>query len=225
MVDMEFSGWLTATVFLPLAGALAIAFVVKGDRLVRTTAGAIGVADLVLSIIVFTKYDLGGARFQLVDRVPDWIPIASFRVEYFLAVDGLSAPLVLLTGLLGMAAIFSSWGVKQRVREYFIWLLILQTAVMGVFTALDFIFFFLLWELELVPMYFLIAIWGSGRKEYSAMKFVIFTFLGSAFMLVGILTLFFSTNTLDMTILPDAIRGGKWSAWGGEMHSDAAGGN
>ena len=102
-------------------------------------------------------------------------------------------------------AIFASWGIKERVREYFVWLLVLQTAVMGVFTALDFFLFFLFWELELVPMFFLISIWGTGRKEYSAMKFLIFTFGGSAFMLVGILALFYSTGTFDMTVLPDRI--------------------
>ena len=129
----------------------------------------------------------------------------SFQVEYFLGVDGLSAPLVLLTGLLGFVAVFASWNVKHRVREYFFWLLVLQTAVMGVFTALDFILFFLFWELEMAPMFFLISIWGSGRREYSAMKFLIFTFLGSAFMLVGILVIFFSTGTFDMTELPAAL--------------------
>ena len=199
------SGFLTTLVFLPLAGALLIAFVVRGDRRVRYIAGAIALAELVLSIIAFAVYDRDQGGFQLVDRVTSWIPVTSFKVEYFLAVDGLSAPMVLLTGLLGMAAVFASWNVKHRVREYFFWLLILQTAVMGVFTALDFILFFFMWELELVPMFFLISIWGTGRKEYSAMKFVIFTFLGSAFMLVGVLFLFFSTGSFDMTQMQSAI--------------------
>ena len=146
---------------------------------------------------------------QLVDRIEDWIPVESLEVQYFLGVDGLSAPMVLLTGLLGMAAVFASWGVKHRVREYFVWLLILQTAVMGVFTALDFLLFFLLWELELVPMFFLISIWGSGRKEYSAMKFLIFTFLGSARSCSSASWLSSSsTGTFDMTKLP---RGGRRS--------------
>ena len=202
----EFSGLLTVAVFLPAAGALLIALAVRGDRYVRYFAGAVALAELALSIVVFALYERGGERFQLVDRAQDWIPVKSFNVQYYLGVDGLSAPLVLLTGLLGMAAVFASWGIRHRVREYFVWLLVLQTAVMGVFTALDFILFFLLWELELVPMFFLISIWGSGRKEYSAMKFVIFTFLGSAFMLVGILALFFSTNTFDMTELPSKIQ-------------------
>jgi NADH-quinone oxidoreductase subunit M len=188
-----------------MVGALLIATVVRGDRNVRYVAGAVSLAELALSIVIFIKFDLGNSAFQLVDKAENWIPFESFRVQYFLGVDGLSAPLVLLTGLLGMAAVFASWGIKHRVREYFVWLLLLQTAVMGVFVSLDFLLFFIFWELELLPMFFLISIWGSGRREYSAMKFLIFTFLGSAFMLVGILALFFSTGTFDMTELPDKI--------------------
>ena len=194
---------------MPLAAALLIALFIGGDRVVRLFAGAVTLAELVLSVVVFAKYDRHAGGVQLVDRVPDWIPIDSLKVEYFLGVDGLSAPLVLLTGLLGLVAVFASGSINVRVREYFVWLLVLQTAVMGVFTALDFILFFLLWELELVPMFFLISAWGSGRKEYSAMKFLIFTFLGSAFMLVGILLLYFSTGTFDMTALPAEIPGAE----------------
>ena len=199
-----FSGLLTITVFLPLAAALLIALFVRGDLLVRRFAGAVALTELALSIVVFARYDLGLGGVQLIDKAEDWIP--AFKVQYFLGVDGLSAPLVMLTGLLGMAAVFASWGINHRVREYFVWLLVLQTAVMGVFTALDFVLFFLLWEMELVPMFFLISIWGSGRPQYSAMKFLIFTFLGSAFMLVGILALFFSTGTFDMTALPKEVQ-------------------
>ena len=204
---MEFSGLLTIVVFLPFAGALLIALAIKRDLHVRYLAGAVALAELALSIIVFVRYDRAGEQYQLIDKATDWIPVGASHVQYYLGVDGLSAPLVLLTGLLGMVAVFASWGIKHRVREYFVWLLVLQTAVMGVFTALDFILFFLLWELELVPMYFLISIWGTGRKEYSAMKFLIFTFLGGAFMLVGILALFFSVNTFDMTEMRDKIQG------------------
>ena len=205
---MEFSGWLTAIVFLPLAGAVLIALTRGSARTVRVLAGAVALAELVLSVVVFAMYDKEAGGVQLVDRVADWIPVSSFEVQYFLGVDGLSAPLVLLTGLLGTVAVFASWRIAHRVREYFVWLLALQTGVMGVFLSLDFFMFFLFWELELVPMFFLIAVWGSGRKEYSAMKFLVFTLLGSAFMLVGILVLFFSTDphTFDMTKLPEAIR-------------------
>jgi NADH-quinone oxidoreductase subunit M len=207
-----FSGWLTTIVFLPLAGAIIIALFVRGDKNVRWFAGIISLAELVLSIAVFAQYDLGAGadQFQLVDKIEDWIPVESFKVQYFLAIDGLSAPMVLLTGILGMVSVFASWSVKERLPEYFMWLLILQSAVMGVFTSMDFFLFFIFWELELIPMFFLISIWGSKpNREYSAMKFLIFTLLGSAFMLVGILVLFFSFDTFDMTLLPDAIsRGG-----------------
>ena len=205
---MEFSGWLTAVVFLPLAGAVLIALIGGSAPVARVLAAAVVLAELVLSVVVFAAYDRSVGGVQMVDRLSDWVPISSFEVQYFLGVDGLSAPLVLLTGLLGAVAVFASWSITHRVKEYFVWLLALQTGVMGVFVALDFFMFFLFWELELVPMFFLIAVWGSGRKEYSAMKFLVFTLLGSAFMLVGILALFFSTDphTFDMTKLPEAIR-------------------
>ena len=203
------SGWLTTIVFLPLAGAIVIALLGRRARHVRLFATGVVLAELVLTVVVFSKYYAGtGTGVQLIDKVESWIPFDALKVEYFLGIDGLSAPLVLLTGLLGAVAVLASWSIEKRVREYFIWLLVLQTGVMGVFTALDFVLFFLFWELELIPMFFLIAIWGSGRKEYSAMKFLIFTILGSAFMLVGILALFFSTGTFDMTELPAAIQAG-----------------
>ncbi|MCL0101750.1 NADH-quinone oxidoreductase subunit M, partial [Dehalococcoidia bacterium] len=129
--------------------------------------------------------------------------IDALNVQYFLGVDGLSTPLVALTGLLGLGAVIASWSIGQRVKEYFIWLLILETGILGVFTSLDLLLFFLFWEVELLPMFMLISIWGSGRREYSAMKFLVFTLGGSALMLVGILVIFFSTGTFDMMELRD----------------------
>ncbi len=206
-----FEGWLTTAVFLPIAAAVLIALFGRDAVKVKWFAAIVALVELALTFVIFLRYDTseGAAQYQMVDKAADWIAVESFRVQYFLAVDGLSAPMVLLTGLLGMVAIFASWSVSHRVREYFVWLLALQGAVMGVFTALDFFLFFLFWELELIPMFFLISIWGSGRREYSAMKFLIFTILGSAFMLVGILSLFFSTGTFDMTELPAAISQSK----------------
>ena len=195
---------MTATVFVPAAGAVAILLVVRGDRNIRLFAVAVALADLVLSLVVFVLFDQGeGAdRFQLVDKF-SWIPSESLKANFFLGVDGLSVPLVALTGILGFCAILSSWHISHRVKEYFIWLLVLQTAVMGVFSTLDLLLFFMFWELEVVPMYMLISIWGSGRKEYSAMKFLIFTILGSAFMLVAIVAVFLTPDfgTFDMTQL------------------------
>ena len=199
-----FSGLLTATVFLPAAGGLIILLLLRGDRNIRWFAALVGVADLVLAALAFLGFDRtdGAARFQLLDRF-DWIESQTINASYFLGIDGLSAPLVLLTGLLGFCAVLASWHITTRVREYFVWLLLLQTAVMGVFTSLDLLLFFLFWELELLPMYMLIVTWGTGRKEYSAMKFLIFTIMGSAAMLVAIVAVFISPDvgTFDMTQL------------------------
>ena len=214
---MGFEGILTVTVFLPLAAALLIAVLVRGDRRVRICALAVAVAELGLGITVFALFDAsaasggdGGQRFQLIDKF-NWIGEDSFfnnqtfAASYHLGVDGLSAPMVMLTGLLGLCAVLASWNIKLRVKEYFIWLLVLQTSVMGVFVSLDFLLFFLFWELELLPMYMLISIWGTGRKEYSAMKFLIFTIFGSAFMLVAILAVFLTpgVGTFDMVKLAE----------------------
>lgn len=195
---------MTATVFVPAAGAVTILLLVRGDRNIRLFAVAVALADLVLSLVVFGLFDQseGADRFQMVDKF-SWIPAESLKANFFLGVDGLSAPLVALTSLLGFCAILASMHIKLRVKEYFVWLLVLQTAVMGVFSTLDLLLFFMFWELELVPMYMLISIWGSGRKEYSAMKFLIFTILGSAFMLVAIVAVFLTPElgTFDMTQL------------------------
>ncbi|MCE2499521.1 MAG: NADH-quinone oxidoreductase subunit M [Dehalococcoidia bacterium] len=198
-----FTGLLTVTVFLPAVAALLLAVgTVRGDRNIRWFAAVVAAADLVLSVIVFVLFRPGGDQFQLVDRF-DWISTDTVHASYLLGVDGISAPLVMLTGLLGLCAVFVSFHISHRVREYFIWLFVLQTAVLGVFTALDFLLFFLFWEIELVPMYLLISTWGTGRREYSAMKFLIFTILGSAFMLVAILGVFVSSgvDSFNMTRL------------------------
>ena len=202
----EFSGLLTLAIFLPIVGAILIALFLNGKN-ARTLALITTLAELALTSYIFLLYDKEKGGYQLVDIFEGWIPFDTFKVDYFLGIDGLSAPLVLLTGILGIVAVFASWSVSVRMKEHFMWLLVLQGAVIGVFTSLDFFLFFLFWELELIPMFFLISIWGTGRKEYSAMKFIIFTILGSAFLLIGILSLYFSTNTFDMTLLPDKIAG------------------
>ncbi len=201
---MDYPAILSIVIWLPFL--LAIIFLVTPlkDTLVKQAALAITLIDAVLASLLFFNIDksmpLGG--FQWVDRII-WIDTALLKSQYLVGVDGLSAPLVMLTAVLGVCAVVASWHIKIRVKEYFIWLLILQTAILGVFTSLDLLLFFLFWELELIPMYMLISGWGSGRKEYSSMKFLIFTILGSAFIIVGILTTFITSDphTLDMTML------------------------
>ena len=206
-MDSGFSGLLTATVFLPAAGALVILTLVRGNRNVRAVAVSVALADLILTLLVFGLFDRGDGsqRFQFIDQFT-WIPGETLRANYLLGVDGLSAPLVPLTGVLGLCAVLASWHIQTRVREHYVWLLVLQTAVMGVFSSLDLLLFFFFWELELVPMYMLISVWGTGRKEYSAMKFLLFTILGSAFMLVAIVAVFLTPDvgTFDMRALSEA---------------------
>ena len=139
-------------------------------------------------------YNPRSGEFQFVERLP-WIP--SIGAEYFLGVDGLSALLILLTTMMGFIAILSSWtAITERVKEYYIFLLVLQTGMLGAFMALDFLLFFLFWEVMLVPMYFLIGIWGSANRLYSAIKFFLYTLVGSVVMLLGILALYFYNHTL-----------------------------
>ena len=116
---------------------------------------------------------------------------------------GLCLPLVLLTAFLGFMVVLISWKIHERVREYFAWLLLLEMSILGVFCSLDLLLFFLFWEIEVIPMYFLISIWGTGRKEYSSIKYVLYTLFGSAFMLAGIVSLYFTTGSLSMVDISD----------------------
>jgi NADH-quinone oxidoreductase subunit M len=186
---------LSLILFLPLAGAVLLLFVPKenGDAM-RWIANLFGFAGFIVSLPLWFWYNSQDAQFQFVERVP-WIP--SIGAEYFLGVDGFSCLLVLLATLFGSIAILSSWtAITERLKEYYIFLLILQTGMIGAFVSLDFLLFFLFWEVMLVPMYFLIGIWGSDRRLYSAIKFFLYTLVGSVIMLLGILALYFYNHTV-----------------------------
>src|SRR3990172_2682339 len=141
-----------------------------------------------LSLMLFLP--LAGGIFLLFFRNPRairGIALGASLLSLYVGIDGLSLPLVLLTQLLSAVSIVYSWRVDMRLKEYMFLLLLLQTAMLGVFAALDFFLFYIFWEVTLVPMYFLIGIWGGPRKEYAAIKFFLFTLIGSLAMLVGIL--------------------------------------
>lgn len=192
---------ITILVFLPAAaGLLCLLLPRSAEGQAKYVALAGSLAALAVSLVMFAQFDLDDSGFQFVVREP-WIDVGPFDLDYHLGVDGLSMPLVVLTTFLTLASVLVSFSVTTRERAYYACLMLLSTSVLGVFTALDFMLFFLFWELELFPMFLLIAIWGSGRREYSATKFVLYTIAGSAFMLVGILTLAFSANTFDVTVL------------------------
>ena len=149
----------------------------------------------VISVPLWFNYNAQNPEFQFVERAT-WIP--SVGAEYFLGVDGFSMLLILLTTMMGSIAVLSSWNaITERVKEYYIFLLLLQTGMLGAFMALDFLLFFLFWEVMLVPMYFLIGIWGSANRLYSAIKFFLYTLVGSVVMLLGILALYFAYHDAD----------------------------
>jgi len=191
--------YLTTIIFLPLLGAVIVAFVLGNrSRAIKWTAALFTFIPLVLSIILFVSFDRSPAAAGLIqfeEKIP-WI--APLNAHYHLGVDGLSLPLFVLTAFLGFLVVLISWKIDLRPREYFAWLLLLETSILGVFASLDLLLFFIFWEIEVIPMYFLINIWGSGRKEYSAIKYVVYTLFGSAFMLAGILSLYFTTGSLSM---------------------------
>ena len=179
---------LSLIMFTPLVGAVLLLFVSKPNT-IRWVANGFAMLGFLVSLPLWFWLDTTGPDWQFVER-HDWIP--SIGAEYFLGVDGFSTLLILLATLIGAIAVLSSWtAITERVKEYYIFLLLLQTGMIGAFVALDFLLFFVFWEVMLVPMYFLIGIWGSANRLYSAIKFFLFTLVGSVIMLLGILAVYF----------------------------------
>ena len=181
---------LTLIMFTPLAGAVLLLFVNKNStNAIRWIANGFAGLGFLVSLPLWFWLDMATPDWQFVER-HEWIP--SIGAEYLIGVDGFSSLLILLATLMGLIAILSSWtAITTRVKEYYIFLLVLQTGMIGAFVSLDFLLFFLFWEVMLVPMYFLIGIWGSANRLYSAIKFFLFTLVGSVVMLLGILAVYF----------------------------------
>ena len=201
---------LSLIAFIPFLGGLVVLCLPpRKERLIQIVALASGGASMVLSALLLFQFDRSTPAMQFVERVP-WIP--SMDINYFLGVDGLSFPLLLLTTFITFLALVGSLGIRERVKEYFFWFLLLETGMIGVFVALDMVLFYVFWELTLVPMYFLIGIWGGPQKEFAAIKFFLYTLTGSVFMLLAILAVYFNStpHTFDMLALMKAHLG--WSA-------------
>ncbi len=189
---------LSLLVFAPLAGAVVVALLPAGAaRAVRAVATAFSAVPVVLTAVLLATYRYAAGGLQFVARA-DWIP--AWHVEYFLGADGLSLAMLALAAVIGLLAVVASYGIDQRVKEYFVWYLIMEAGVLGVFSAEDLILFVVFFDVVLVPMYFLIAIWGGPRREYAALKFLIYTFSGSVIMLVAILALYFLTGASTFAI-------------------------
>ena len=197
---------LSLVVFFPALAALGILFFVnkKDEGRIRWLANIAAFIGFLLSLPLWFAFDASGPQFQFGERY-SWIP--SIGVEYNIAMDGISLLLILMTTLLGFIAILSSWkAVTERVKQYYVFLLFLQTGMLGVFVALDFFLFYVFWEVMLVPMYFLIGVWGGARKLYAAIKFFLYTLVGSVLMLLGILALYFAHHAATGEYTFDLLR-------------------
>jgi len=181
---------LSLVLFTPLVGMFVLLFIPGTQKnLIRIWTNIVGFVGFLVSIPLVTNFDKTRDGFQYVERA-SWIP--SLGVQYLLGMDGISLLLVMLTTVIGFLAILCSWSaIEDRVKEYYAMLLLLQTGMIGVFVSLDFFLFYVFWELVLVPMYFLIGVWGGPRKLYAAIKFFLYTLVGSVLMLLGILALYF----------------------------------
>ncbi|MFQ5927752.1 MAG: NuoM family protein, partial [Terriglobia bacterium] len=218
---MEFSretilNWI---LFTPLIGAAVALFIPREAKAWhRWWANLVMFAGFAVSLPLVWLFDKTAPGFQFVFKRP-WIP--SFHVEYHLGIDGISYLLIMLTTVLGFIAVLSSWSfIQDRVKEYYIMFMVLQTGMLGVFMSLDFVLFYVFWEVMLVPMYFIIGVWGHERKLYAAIKFFLFTLLGSVLLLLGILALWYynwhdlsNPRTFDVTQLMQLDLPLEWQKW------------
>ena len=196
---------LSLVTFLPLAGAFII-MMVRGEeevvaRNARWTALWTSLITFALSLVLWVRFDKSTAEFQFVERV-DWLP--DFGVSYHMGVDGISVLFVLLSTLLTPICILASWdSVKTRVREYMVAFLVLESMMVGMFCALDFVVFYIFFEAVLIPMFLIIGVWGGARRVYAAFKFFLYTLAGSLLMLLALLALWYHAGTTDIPTLMD----------------------
>ncbi|MCP4727099.1 MAG: NADH-quinone oxidoreductase subunit M [bacterium] len=206
--------FLTLITFLPLVGALIITFLPK-EKILLIKQVALFTALIVfgLSVMMLFQFDTSQiginneSTFQFVEH-HSWIP--TFNIEYFMGVDGLSFPMILLTTLISVIALIASWNIPKAHKGYFGLFLLLETGMIGSFCALDFFLFYVFWEVMLLPMYFLIGIWGGPRREYAAIKFFLYTLFGSVLMLLAMLALYFVNDPHTFNMLELMANGGTY---------------
>jgi NADH-quinone oxidoreductase subunit M len=193
---------LSYLIFIPMLGFVAVMFLPKEKFWsIRWTSAFFSFIPMILSIYLTYHYYINySASAAMVYTEGPFSWISPINAEYFLGADGISIPMIVLTGLLSFLSIIASFNIVNRVKEYFAFFLLLETGMMGVFCALDFFLFYVFWEVMLVPMYFLIGVWGGPRKEYAAIKFFLYTLFGSIFMLVAILILYFTSEPHTLNI-------------------------
>src|SRR6266478_1373190 len=192
---------LTLITFIPIAGmALILALPDSMKNVFKWIAVAATVPQLAIALYLYEHFDTTTTAVQFAEKTA-WMP--SYHISYFMGVDGISISMVLLTAIICFFSVFASFGINRAEKGYYAMLLLLDTGMMGVFVSLDFFLFYIFWEVMLLPMYFLIGIWGGPRREYAAIKFFLYTLFGSVLMLLAILALYFTSepHTFDMTQL------------------------
>ena len=196
---------LSLIIFLPTLGVVPLLLIHKSqEELMRYVALGVTIATFALTLLLFAKFDSNNAGIQLAVNHINWID--NWNIKYQLGVDGISMPLVLLTSFISMLALLASWSVTKLVRGYLILFLLLETGMLGVFLSLDFFLFYVFWEVMLLPMYFLIGVWGGPRKEYAAIKFFLYTLFGSVLMLIALLMFYFGSASDSIGPTFDLIR-------------------
>lgn len=194
--------YLSLLVFLPALGALALAFFPRGsEEGQKWFSLLITFVTFALSLLMFffegVEFERGAAQMQKL-FAHDWIP--TFNIQYMMGIDGISFPLVILTTFISLLSMGASWNIQKHVKAYCILFLLLETGMIGVFLALDFFLFYVFWEVMLLPMYFLIGVWGGPRREYAAIKFFLYTLFGSVLMLIAILMLYFNSDVRELSV-------------------------
>jgi NADH-quinone oxidoreductase subunit M len=205
------NGLLNWILWFPILGMLAILVIPKGnDNAIRWTALVSTAITFILTLVLYAHFDtsIAGMQPNFLVKVP-WIE--QFNIFYSLGIDGISLPMTILNGLLFFLCILSSWTVEKSIKGYFALLLLLQSTVFGVFFSLDFFLFYVYWEVMLLPMFFLIGVWGGENREYAAVKFFLYTFFGSIVMLLGIIALYYATGKGVDSFSILAMHGGKFS--------------
>jgi len=191
LINPEYPHILSTLIFLPLAGAILLLFI-RNENFARYWALGITSLTAILSIPLLRAFDMSTSKFQFVEQV-SWIK--SLNIQYVIGIDGISILLIMLTTLIMPLCVLASWTyIKSRVQAFMVCLLIMETAMLGVFCALDFVLFYILWEAMLIPMYMLIGIWGGPRKIYASVKFFLYTLAGSVMLLVAIIWLYISND-------------------------------
>jgi NADH-quinone oxidoreductase subunit M len=203
--------WLSLIWLSMLVPSIIIMFIPASQReLMRRVGAVFAFISLVLSLLVFFAYDPVQGGFQFIERLP-WVP--QLGISYHLGVDGISLPMLVLNGFIIFTGALMSWNIEHRTKEYWVLLLLLTTGVYGVFISLDLFLLFVFYELAVLPMYLLIGVWGSTRKEYGAMKLTLFLMAGSAAVIIGMVAVYFGSGlrTFDLTVL--ARNAGNFPGW------------